>query len=371
MKLLLIEDDFTAVKGIKDNYEDKGWNVEESDFTDAVNKISSYEPDIIVMDWMEDIDTDKDRGRSIFDQFNNKPVIIFSAAAKAITIDEELENPFIDKISKGNEEDVINKIDEWEKYLTVVDSVKNQFNDAVSFMMASLKPVIAMDSYPGDEVIKFMLNKQASEFFNSRLVDNESNPIWTQYLYPPLSHNLLVADILKSTTEEKYFVVLTPSCDMANRKVSETLVAACEPAENFYCPADFRNKEYDEVSATSVSSVSDKTDNKKSDDKKRAEKIKVIRTLLSYGYNKSKVALPCLPNVFPYLTINLKDLHFFKLSDISLNNMEKDKQNFKYYRIASVNSPYREQIVWAHMVNSCRPGVPERDYDSWAEDILK
>lgn len=371
MKLLLIEDDPTAVKGIKDNYEDKGWQVVESDFTDAVNNISSNQPDIIVMDWMDDIDTDKDRGRVIFNQFNNKPVIIFSAAAKSIAIDEELANPFIDIIPKGDEQDVINKIDEWEKYLAVVSSIKEQFNDAVSVMMASLKPIISMSSYPGDEVIKFMLNKQASEFFNSKLVDNESNPTWTQYLYPPLSQNLLVADILKSTTEEKYYVVLTPSCDMANGKVSETLVAACESADNFYCPTDFRNKEYDEASAVPVSADSDKSDDKKSEEKKKTEKIKVIRTLLSYGYNKSKIALPCLPNIFPYLTINLKELQFFKLTDISLNNMEKDKKNFKCYRIASVNSPYREQIVWAHMVNSCRPGVPNRDYDSWAENILK
>lgn len=363
MKLLLIEDDPTAVKGIKDNYEDSGWSVFTSDFNTALERIKTEDPDIIVMDWMEDLNDNSDRGREIYNSVYNKPIIVFSGAASALELENKNDNPFIEKVSKGDEQVVINKIDEWEKYIKVVLEIKSQFNDVLTNIMAALKPIITLDSYPGENVVKFMLTKQASEFFNSKLVDDETNPTWTQYLYPPLSPNLLAADILKSTTEDKYYVVLTPSCDIANGKVCDTLVAACEPAETFYSPADFRNKEYEEES--------DNPEEKKEADKKREDKIKVIRTLLSYGYNKSKVALPCLPNVFPYLTINLKALNFIRLSDISLNSLKKGSQKFKYFRIASVNSPYREQIVWAHMVNSCRPGVPDRDYKTWAENILK
>ena len=59
------------------------------------------------------------------------------------------------------------------------------------------------------------------------------------------------------------------------------------------------------------------------------------------------------------------------MSEVSLDINMKSSESFSYYRIASVNSPYREQIVWAHMVNSCRPGVPDRDYKTWAEALLK
>ena len=38
--------------------------------------------------------------------------------------------------------------------------------------------------------------------------------------------------------------------------------------------------------------------------------------------------------------------------------------------MASVSSPFREQIVWAYMINSCRPGMPDRDMTTWAEGIM-
>ncbi len=236
MKLFLIEDELDAVKGIKDYYEAKGWEIITSDFPDALEKIKTENPEIIVMDWMADIGDDEDRGRPIFKEIINRPIIVFSAAAASLDLEEIFNNPFIQKIPKGNEADVISKINEWEKYLSVVSDVRNQFNDAISFMMASLKPIIKLDSYPGDDVIKFMLNKQASEYFNSQLVDDEKNPTWTQYLYPPSSKNLLVADILKKTQEEKYYIVLTPSCDMARKKESDIdiLVAECEDPGTFH-----------------------------------------------------------------------------------------------------------------------------------------
>lgn len=31
---------------------------------------------------------------------------------------------------------------------------------------------------------------------------------------------------------------------------------------------------------------------------------------------------------------------------------------------------FREQIVWAYMQNSCRPGVPDRNTKLWAKEIL-
>ncbi|MBQ3715977.1 MAG: hypothetical protein II892_10450 [Fibrobacter sp.] len=307
------------------------------------------------MDWKDDLDNNLQAGEPIFEKANDKPIIVFSALAAALPLNEEqCINPFIEKIPKGDENDVIQKIDEWEKYLTLVSDVKKQIEGATTIMMASLKPAIKMDNgYPGDAVVKFMLNKQASEFFNSKLTEEAANPTWTQYLYPPSAKTLLVADILKNNAEEKYFVVLTPSCDMARvKKNGDTniLVAECENKKSFH--------NYVKLKEGATTEESDKC-------------INNVSMMLSYGYNKGKVSLPELPKVFPYLTVNLKKLSFIKLSEISLSPLLMGKEKFNYCRVASVNSPYREQIVWAHMVNSCRPGVPDRDYKSWAENILK
>lgn len=358
MNLLLIEDKPDNVKDIQYNYEEKEWDVKVVDFKNALNYIEETKPDIIVMDWKDDLDNNLQAGEPIFEKTKDKPIIIFSALATALSLNEELcMNPFIEKIPKGDEQEVIHKIDEWEKYLNLVSEVKKQINEATTIMMASLKPVIKLgNGYPGDAVVKFMLNKQASEFFNSKLTEESKNPTWTQYLYPSSAKTLLVADILKSKVDEKYFVVLTPSCDMARvKKIGDTnvLVAECENEKNFH------------------SYVRPKAGASEQKIKEHKEHVDKVSMMLSYGYNKGKVSLPELPKIFPYLTINLKKLSFIKLSEISLSSLLTEKGEFNYFRIASVNSPYREQIVWAHMVNSCRPGVPDRDYESWAEAIIK
>lgn len=350
MVLLIVEDKPDSVKGIVDYYKDKCWNVIVKEFKEALECIEKESPDIIILDWMDDVGDDKGAGKLIFDKAQNKPIIVFSALAGALSLDDVTDNPFIDKIPKGDESVVIKRIDEWERYLKLVNEVKNQINEATSFMMASLRPAVKLNSgYPGDAVVKFMLNKQASEFFNSRLDEYDRNPTWTQYLYPPLSSKLLVADVLKSVAEEKYFVLLTPSCDMARAgEDKEVLIASCVDCHKFH--------DYGQIDNFG---------------KKDISKVKTVSKLLSYGYNTFRVPLPELPNVFPFLTVNLKDLQFVELSKIAVNLNEVNSSIHSFVRLASVNSPYREQIVWAHMVNSCRPGVPDRDYELWAENILK
>ena len=110
--------------------------------------------------------------------------------------------------------------------------------------------------------------------------------------------------------------------------------------------------------------------------------------MLNRGYNENKVALPEFPNTLPYMTANLKKLSLVPLNKITLQiPLSKDKnqqvsehseqlseqneQAQEFVRVASIASPFREQIVWAYLQNACRPGVPDRDTTSWAGEILK
>jgi CTP synthase len=157
-------------------------------------------------------------------------------------------------------------------------------------------------------------------------------------------------DVKKTGMPEEYKVVLTPSCDMARAKSGQmVLVAQCHAANSFSEDAKLKKGE----------TISDKS--------ARDKKEKLIRSL-NTGYNYAKVALPMLPNKMPYMTINLKDIAQIPIEEIGL--FEDDIQDKKYYRVASMVSPYREQIVWAHMINSCRPGMPDRNIEEWAEGIM-
>lgn len=94
-----------------------------------------------------------------------------------------------------------------------------------------------------------------------------------------------------------------------------------------------------------------------------------VKKYINTGYNYAKVPLPELPQKIPYMTVNLKSIERLQLSQIALDEKEADGKD--YYRVASLSSPFRENVVWAHMINSCRPGMPDRDVDAWVDSIVE
>jgi hypothetical protein len=57
---------------------------------------------------------------------------------------------------------------------------------------------------------------------------------------------------------------------------------------------------------------------------------------------------------------------FQRLDLIPLNQIGNDGE---YVRVASVDHPFRGLVAWAYMANAGRPGLPERDLDSWADEV--
>lgn len=147
-------------------------------------------------------------------------------------------------------------------------------------------------------------------------------------------------DLSKIGEPDEYLLVLTPSCDLVNEgirnaKVEEVLCAKCFDKEVF------------------------------SGDVRKAGKIE---SLLNSGVNKQWVALPAYKNICPSLTVDMKKLEIIPLSKVIMDIKEL-KENNTYLRICSVDSPFREQIIWNYMQTSCRPGVPDRNVTAWAKDI--
>lgn len=364
MKMLLIEDNEETVKGIYDYACDKKWECEICGFQEATDKIALFEPEVIVMDWMFDADEDK-KGSDIFNEVYHKrfiPIIIFSAVAETIELSDEIkETPLIEILSKGDEQDVIERIEQWSPYIKAVNNLHVELNKSLLSSVQAIDNFLKMEQYPGDDVIKYMLNKRTTYYFDTEYIGSEP-PAWIQYEYPPVQKTLLVADILRCCSNEgdndkvgspeEYCVILTPSCDMARAKEGQIiLVAECQDAARFSCDAVLNQKE---------------KSGKGSYEKKKEGLIRSLHA----GYNAAKVALPQLPNKIPYMTIDLKNIKQLLIGEIAISEKEI-VHNTKYYRVASVNSPFREQIVWAHMINSCRPGMPERNMKEWAEGILQ
>ncbi len=361
MNFLIVDDQEIAVKGIKYKLEKQNHKCKICNFKDFKNSQIELTPDIIILDWKDDIDQSFE-GEFIFNKLTSQgfvPTIIYSALADSISIPYEISsNPFVEIITKGDGDaalfDCINK---WIPYIETVKTFKEQINSSFMESLKALGTFMNLGDKPEGSIMKYMLNKRANQFFD---IDNvgDNPPAWIEYLYPPMKKHLLVADILRKISEEtdldkvgqaeEYAIILTPSCDMANGKTNKILIAQCTKK------SDFSQTKLGKDQIT---------------DKNGKNKIDRVAKELNTGYNSSKVALPELPYVIPYCTVNLKLLNQVLSSEIALSK-EEIHDNHKYYRVASVNSPFREQIVWAHMINSCRPGMPNRDMETWATGIL-
>jgi hypothetical protein len=174
---------------------------------------------------------------------------------------------------------------------------------------------------------------------------------WEQYIYPPLESSLLTGDVIQlaegaQTDPSSYRLVLTPSCDLQMNngkcKVKDVLVAKCSHIDRF---------------TAAILSGS----------KLKKEKLpEFLPRFLSEPHQGGYIPLPDYGSVLPAMTASLRDLEL-----IPLQNVDASGSGGKsYVRIASVDSPFREFITWAYLQIIGRPGMPDRDLQAWADDIL-
>lgn len=359
MNVLIIDDQQESVKGIKDFCEEKAWGVQIIGFDNVYEQIIKLNPDIIVLDWREDADN-MDVGSDILDNIwinGFRPTVVFSANAPVISIEDKLmKSKLLKLIPKGDEEPVIKYLEENEKFVTALSDYRIEIGNAIIDVLNAV-PVFKNEDYPGDEVIKYVLSKRTASYFDIQYSGGLA-PAWVQYNYPPIADSLCVCDVLRAVSNtknynikgdaEEYKLILTPSCDMVpgRAKVTHVLCASCYGKEKFH--------------------------NKSLASEPSEGNIKKVSSNLNLGYNNqyfNLVALPGLTDVLPYLTVDLKVIELVELSKIALSP-EQITEGTEYTRILSIESPFREQIVWAHMQNSCRPGVPDRNTKLWAKEIL-
>ena len=98
-------------------------------------------------------------------------------------------------------------------------------------------------------------------------------------------------------------------------------------------------------------------------DKLKDFRIQLKKTILTQGYYQGIVPLPRLEGRIPTLAADLRKLALIPIASIGSAQTE-------YLRIASIDSPFRELVSWAYLHIACRPGLPDRDCDSWGEEII-
>jgi hypothetical protein len=94
---------------------------------------------------------------------------------------------------------------------------------------------------------------------------------------------------------------------------------------------------------------------------------KVKTKVLTPGVFEGFVALPRFPSHIPLMVANLKGLEVIKCESVG----PIDSSTHEFLRVASIDSPFREQVAWAYLTTAARPGMPDRDLKPWAEEIVK
>lgn len=370
--ILIIEDEKSFAEYLehilKESFQDA--NVYLSlDFDKGISMLKQKRPDVLILDLYRGDPTGKDlAGGAIWDFIWKElfiPIIIYTAGVPNLEPEIPQDHPFVSYISKGTGSDkkVVDKIRSCQPCINALKEVATEIDKTTQVVLKDLSPLIWGSE--ADEVTKHKLlvrgtrRRLGARMDLDTVLGGEPLLSWEQYIVPPLGSDLLMGDIIKTCNSEKdklnpmsFRLVLSPSCDLVRQegsaKVEYVLVAKC--AEIIKYPR-----------ACGI------------DPKTKPEKMKEsLKNRLTHPQIGGIIALSGLPSLLPSMAVCLRELELIPLNKIACSNKEKkDSSKFDYERVASVDSPFREQIQWGFLQIECRPGVPQMDYSYLVEEIIK
>ena len=362
MLALFIEDEPDNVAVIRMRIKDEIPNATTCvvSFDNASEAVINVQPDIVVLDiirpgYLSEQDPVGLDAREFIWNHRFCPIVVYSAQPE-LHDREHGNHPFIKSVQKGSEgeERVLQAFNE---LILVTESVRNTEAEIRRQLRVAMREtaMIAAESVTDverlAEIVTRSARRRVAALMDEPAPDGKALVSWEQYLYPPVSDDILLGDILQRSGEgnsaQSFRVVLTPSCDMvgsreAGAKVQQVLLAKCYPMGKALADINL--------------SVSTKSKSKRRDSRKR------INRLLSQGYSQGIIPIPPLPGVIPTMAANLKDLELIPIRSIGAGA--------EYHVIASTDSPFRELVSWAYLQIACRPGLPDRDLAPWADEII-
>jgi CTP synthase len=360
MRVLFIDEDETSVADGMERLKESGHDCQRIDFDKLDERLSTYQPDIIVLDMMNgDAPNDPkgEGGKTSFDKIWNTrfcPIVVYSANPDLIDDIESgnADHPLVKKVKKGRDSDEKLKqmINEFKPCIDGINGITEDVSNALQVTLKKIAPRIVSQG----EIVEIAAAIQhmgrrrlAAQMDDSSMWRSKLAP-WEQYIWPPLESYPKMGDIIRDTkadpnAPESYRIVLTPSCDLVNKdgqkqKVTNVLCASCENSDLLQ-------------SKVSGSKVKDIKNN--------------LPGLLTKGYIDECLPIPGFQGVIPPMVANLK-----KLELIPYESIKNEDDGINFVRVASVDSPFREQIAWAYMQTGSRPGVPDRDCERWAKQYL-
>jgi len=300
--------------------------------------LTRYKVDLIILDLSKGIENDTEAGKQIITKIYAQsflPIIIYSGYSE-IFDNPFKDNYFIKTVKKGRNGiiDLKKAIQEFLPYIKKHLLVSKDINiDISEIYRQTFQKMISntklKDTGKKTEIFTRLMKRRLA----ASIDETSKNKInaWEIYLYPCLGKNYLTGDILRKKKASKknplsYRLILSPSCDLQKeRKHIQNVKVAC-----------FKN-------------ITDKFE------RKNFKEIKLLRDTSPDQY----MFFHKFEGEFPHMICDFK-----KIEIIDYNKLDK-----MFERVVSIDSPFRESIVWADITINSRPGLPDRDCEAWLENI--
>jgi len=372
MKALFVDEDVTKVAGAMTALERDGWQCVHCTFNDAQEQARTSLPDLLVLDLMDggpEDDAQGKAGNAVFKAMQSEafcPVIVYSANPTLLN-NTAAPSPLIALVQKGTGahgriKDAVTRL------LPAVEAVTSVRRDVRRALEESLKQFLPRFigeksgvTVTGDaKTYVYLARRRVAAMLDEMTADGGKLQVWEQYLYPALGDFPLLGDLLRvdngdTADPSVYRLVLTPSCDSdasggREPKVKRILVARCTGVANVVAR---------EFQTPNSNKLAEKTERRLID-------------ALTEGIGESAIPLPGIPGVFPDMCADLKTLELLDYSTDGKTIFRRiGGRTVTFRRIASVDSPFREQIAWNYQRVACRPGMPDRDIGAWAGPVAK
>jgi CTP synthase len=354
MKILIIDDDPVLAESLKLTLEEAitGVTVEiHGKFSTADDEIKKLSPDVIILDVYEG--TNEIKGNEISKRLWDGhfcPLVIYTARAERHQI-ELSDHPFVRFLKKasGSDTEVVRHIQDFNPHIETLLGIHSEISKATRESLRDVCAIIWKDAdnvADRRELVGRITRRRMAAHLDSA-TDGKPLRAWEQFIFPPAADSLLTGDLLRQRSSQSsdvttYRMILSPSCDLAREgNVTDVLTARSEDIKDFFKAIGCEPN----TAANKLKS-------------KLLDKLKPDQV-------GGRMALPALPGIFPAMTINLKNLELIPLNQISL----KEDAAKTHFRVASVDSPFREKMAWAYIQVAGRPGVPDLDVPRFAEEL--
>ena len=309
-------------------------------YSDALDKIKHTRFDIVILDLRDDSKEGEQQehfeGEKLFSQIKENifvPIVFYSGYAHKV---QQYAGTFIKAVVKGEVQQLRTAIKEIldTKFPQFMSHIDNQLR---SYLWTEHEQICKDYSEISNNEMIFLIGRRLANGLKSDVIKNFLNigldqsiqPI-EMYVWPPIAGGAnFFGDILKLNNEDRYFVLLNPSCDLVQCNADNMILSECLSIEKF--------SQYQTITTHKTNGTTPS----------KTEQVKLKDLLFK---NDRYYYLP-KTNFINHLIVDFQYLHSEDITNLTS----------MYTKIASLDSPFAESLQDKFSRYSSRIGTPDLD----------